>query len=59
MGTATDMMLGLSRGTAGMLYIGVGRLQEVLGVTTATSLAFLTLLPAAILVAWEMRRWLK
>ncbi len=58
MGTATGMMLGLTWGTAGILYIGVGRLQEVLGVTTATSLAFLTLLPAAILVAWVMRRWL-
>ncbi len=57
MGTATGMMLGLTWGTAGMLYIGVGRLQEALGVTTATSLAFLTLLPATILVAWVMRRW--
>lgn len=43
--TASGMLMGLAAGTAGIVYIGVGRLQEVLGLAPAMS--FVYLLPIA------------
>jgi FSR family fosmidomycin resistance protein-like MFS transporter len=45
--TASGMLMGLSTGVAGVLYIGVGKLQEVLGLTTALTIGYLALIPAA------------
>lgn len=46
--TASGMLMGLATGVAGMLYIAVGALQELVGLTTAITIAYLGLLPAAL-----------
>lgn len=46
---ASGMLMGLATGVAGVLYIAVGRLQELLGVTDALTLAYLALIPGALL----------
>lgn len=56
MGTASGMMLGFTWGVAGLLYIGVGRLQELIGIGPAIAAAFFTLIPAAALTLVVMRR---
>lgn len=48
-GTASGMLMGFTWGTAGVLYIGIGYLQEQLGLMPAMSLSFLTLIPGAAL----------
>lgn len=53
--TASGLM-GFSLGVAGVLYAGVGRLQEVLGLVPAMSLAYLVTVPAAMLAAYVLRR---
>lgn len=45
--TASGMLMGLATGVAGMLYLGVGALQELVGLTTAITVAYLGLVPAA------------
>lgn len=47
--TASGMLMGFATGVAGLLYIAVGALQELIGLTTAMSVAYLALLPAAAL----------
>ena len=56
-GTASGMLMGFTWGTAGILYIGIGRLQEVIGLTPAMGLSFLTLIPAAVLAEVVLRRY--
>ncbi len=56
MGAATGMLMGFTWGTAGVLYIGVGVLQQLLGLTQAMVLSFLGLVPAAGLVLWVLSR---
>ena len=51
MAAASGMLLGFATGMAGLLYIGIGRLQEVIGLGPAMRLSFLLLIPAALL-AW-------
>lgn len=53
---ASGMLMGLATGTAGIVYIGVGRLQELLGFTTALTISALPLLPAAVITAAVVRR---
>jgi FSR family fosmidomycin resistance protein-like MFS transporter len=53
--TASGMLMGFATGVAGLLYVGVGYLQERLGVASAMQLAFLALVPAALLAAWLLR----
>lgn len=53
MATASGLLMGLALGIAGVLYIGVGWLQEAFGVTAALSVSFLALVPAALL-AWSV-----
>ncbi|UCH27732.1 MAG: MFS transporter [Trueperaceae bacterium] len=55
--TASGMMMGLSWGIAGLLYIGIGRLQETLGISTAMGLGYLLLLPATVLVYLVLSRY--
>lgn len=47
--TASGMLMGLTSGVAGLLYVGVGRLQELIGLAPAMGLSYLTLIPGAFL----------
>jgi FSR family fosmidomycin resistance protein-like MFS transporter len=47
-GAASGMLMGFSTGTAGLLYVGVGRLQESIGLTPAMGLSYLALIPGAL-----------
>ncbi|MEM7737505.1 MAG: MFS transporter [Deinococcota bacterium] len=49
--TASGMLMGLTWGTAGILYIGIGRLQEVWGIQPAMMVSFVFLIPSAILTS--------
>jgi MFS transporter, FSR family, fosmidomycin resistance protein len=49
MGTASGLLMGFTWGTAGLLYVGIGALQEAAGLAPAMALAFLALVPAALL----------
>jgi hypothetical protein len=44
---AAGMVMGLSTGIAGGLYIAVGELQDLVGLTTAMTSTFVLLVPAA------------
>lgn len=48
-GTASGMLMGLTWGTAGLLYVGIGALQQLIGIELALSLSFLTLIPGALI----------
>lgn len=48
-GTASGLLMGFTWGMAGILYIGLGHLQEVWGLTPAIGLSYAFLLPAAVL----------
>lgn len=47
--TASGMLMGLTVGAAGVLYAGIGQLQEVVGLTPAMGVSYLTLIPGAAL----------
>jgi FSR family fosmidomycin resistance protein-like MFS transporter len=51
--TASGMLMGFTWGVAGVLYIGFGSLQEMIGLVPAISAGFAFLLPAALL-AWTV-----
>lgn len=51
---ASGMLMGFSGGVAGVLYIGIGRMQEVIGLTPAISLSYLSLIPAALLAFYVL-----
>lgn len=55
-GTASGMLMGLTWGTAGLLYIFIGRLEETLGLTSAMSISFLALLPGALLAFYVLHK---
>lgn len=55
--TASGMLMGLTIGVAGLLYIGVGYLQQLLGVVPAMQIVFLLLLPAAFLTTAVLVRY--
>lgn len=48
-GTASGMLMGLTWGSAGLVYIVIGGLQEAIGIGPAMALAFGTLVPGAFL----------
>lgn len=54
-GAASGLLMGFTWGTAGVLYIGIGALQEVIGIGPAMGLSFLSLLPGA----WIVQRTLR
>lgn len=56
-GTASGLLMGFTWGTAGVLYIGIGKIQEVLGLVPSMYLAYATLIPAAILAAWLLAKY--
>ncbi len=47
--TASGMLMGLTWGTAGVLYLGMGALQSALGLTPAMLIGYAFLLPGAVL----------
>lgn len=49
------MLMGLAHGVAGLLYVGVGALQERVGIATALTATSL-LLPIAAFIAWSVLR---
>lgn len=49
MATASGMLMGFAVGTAGVLYVAVGWLQELIGLVPAMSVSYLLLVPAALL----------
>ena len=55
-GTASGLLMGFTWGMAGVFYIGLGRLQEVWGLTPAIGLSYIFLLPAAILAFYVLRK---
>jgi FSR family fosmidomycin resistance protein-like MFS transporter len=55
--TASGMLMGFAGGMAGVLYIGVGRLQELIGLTPAMSLSYLSLIPAAFLAFYVLTKY--
>jgi len=56
MGAASGLLMGLTWGTAGLLYVGVGVLQERLGLPPAMALAYALVVPAAALALTVIRR---
>lgn len=57
MATASGMLIGFTAGVAGLLYIGVGRLQETLGLAPAMGLSYLLMIPAALLAFYVLRSY--
>ena len=49
MSTASGMLMGFSTGVGGILYVGVGWLQEAIGLAPAMGLSYLLMIPAAVL----------
>lgn len=56
MGAASGLLMGFTWGTAGVLYVGVGVLQEIIGIEAAMIISFSALVPAALLSIWVLRR---
>ncbi len=52
---AAGVVMGLGSGLAGLLYIGVGALQDLIGLPTAMALTFALLVPAAGIAARVLR----
>lgn len=56
-GAATGLLMGFTWGTAGVLYIGIGALQEIFGMEPAMMLAFSTMVPAAVIATLVLQRY--
>lgn len=56
MGAATGMLMGFTWGSAGVLYIGIGFLQEWLGLSQAMAIGFIGLVPATLIVHLVLSR---
>lgn len=54
--TASGMLMGFTWGMAGILYVGFGAFQELLGLVPALAMSFGFLIPAALLASFVMRR---
>ena len=54
--TVSGLLMGFSVGVAGVLYIGVGHLQERLGLVPAMQISFLALIPAAFLAQIALKK---
>jgi len=55
MGAASGLLMGFTWGTAGVLYVGIGALQELAGIGPAMVVSYLALLPAAYLARRVIR----
>lgn len=56
MGTASGMLMGFTWGTAGIIYIGIGWLQELIGISSAMSISYLALIPGALLASYVLHK---
>src|SRR5687768_2878644 len=45
--TASGMLMGFSAGVAGLVYVGIGRLQEFIGLAPAMGVGYLAVIAAA------------
>jgi FSR family fosmidomycin resistance protein-like MFS transporter len=54
--TASGMLLGFTWGTAGVLYIGFGALQEAIGIAPGMAISYTLLVPAALLASLVLHR---
>lgn len=57
MGAASGMLMGFTSGLAGLLYVGIGRLQEIVGLAPAMGLSYLGMVPAAILALYVLSKY--
>ena len=55
-GTATGLLMGFTWGTAGVIYIGIGALQETIGFAPAMQVSYFCLIPAALLAHLVLSR---
>lgn len=55
MGAASGLLMGFTWGTAGLLYVGIGAMQELAGIGPAMAVSFLALVPAAYLARRVIR----
>ena len=55
-GTASGMLMGFTWGTAGVLYLGIGAMQQAVGIVPAMVFSFLTLIPGALLARRVLQR---
>ena len=55
-GTASGMLMGFTWGSAGVLYILNGWVQQHFGLTVAMQLSYLSLIPGAVLAFWVLRK---
>lgn len=53
--TASALLMGFASGAAGVLYIGIGWLQELLGLVPAMTIGYALIVPAALLAAAVLR----
>lgn len=56
LGTASGMLMGFTWGSAGVIYIGFGALQQAIGLTPAILIGFSFLLPGALLAGHVIGR---
>lgn len=52
---AAGVVMGVGNGVAGLLYVGIGALQDIIGLAPAMALTFTFLLPAALLARTAIR----
>jgi hypothetical protein len=52
------MLMGFSAGVAGLIYVGIGRLQEGMGLVPAMSIGYLALIAAGVsaVIAFKSRQ---
>ncbi|HEX7003564.1 MAG TPA: MFS transporter [Trueperaceae bacterium] len=55
--SASGMLMGFTWGMAGVLYVGFGAFQQLLGLTPALALSFTFVVPAALLALFIMRKY--
>lgn len=54
--SASGMLMGFTTGVAGVLYVGMGAIQESIGLEPAMTAGYLLMLPAAVVAHVVMRR---
>ena len=56
MATASGLLMGFAASGAALLYIGIGKLQESVGLMPAMQVGFWAVIPAALLAFWLLKR---
>jgi MFS transporter, FSR family, fosmidomycin resistance protein len=55
--TAAGMIVGFATGSAGLLYVGIGYLQELFGLSIGMSIGYLFLLPGSLIAFYVLTRY--